>query len=388
MYSPILIGQEVSCNSSESEIYNYFSTNEILDPIEGIWIHSYKEYQYFSDFEESNNNPAYRQVAIIKKSDSEFKVCEVMKPSKKNVRSRESIAKIDEGHYSWKSKIYFPYKSTSSSAALLNDNTIKSISSASQVEINYVFKSSILFKSKEKPYSVKFDNTFKRIFPEKDTDDYEEKNEIPFGTYLGNGTGFSIDKKGIIITNHHVIEGGGEFKIRGINGDFDKSYSAKVIDSDKEYDLAILKVADDLIESYIPYDILKVDKEVGNDVFVLGYPLLSSMGEEVKLTTGIISSNTGLLGSKSLYQISAPAQSGNSGGPVFDENGSLLGVITSKHKDADNATYIVKSTHLVDFMQKNNIISSLARDNEMNTKKLPDLVKAIKDFVYIIEVYK
>jgi S1-C subfamily serine protease len=66
------------------------------------------------------------------------------------------------------------------------------------------------------------------------------------------------------------------------------------------------------------------------------------MGQEIKLTTGIISSNSGSLGDTALFQISAPIQPGNSGGPLFDNYGNLIGVIGAKHKNADNVGYVIK----------------------------------------------
>src|SRR6185436_3333739 len=81
-----------------------------------------------------------------------------------------------------------------------------------------------------------------------------------------------------------------------------------------------------------------------------GYPLTTSMGQDVKLTTGIISSVNGYQGNANSYQITAPVQPGNSGGPVFDEQANLVGVINAKHVLAENATYAIKSTYLINFL--------------------------------------
>lgn len=69
------------------------------------------------------------------------------------------------------------------------------------------------------------------------------------------------------------------------------------------------------------------------------------MGDEIKLTTGVISSKTGFQGDVSLYQISAPIQPGNSGGPLFDNKGNLIGIVNAKHKGAENVGYAIK--HLI-----------------------------------------
>ena len=103
------------------------------------------------------------------------------------------------------------------------------------------------------------------------------------------------------------------FIIKGIKGNFTKGYNAEVVAKDIQNDLAILKVHDVIIPSAsIPYSIKSNNAEVGEEVFVLGYPLTSTMGDEIKLTTGVISARSGFLGNVSLYQISAPIQPGNS----------------------------------------------------------------------------
>ncbi len=107
--------------------------------------------------------------------------------------------------------------------------------------------------------------------------------------------------------------------MKGINGDFSKSYSAKIIIEDKNNDLALIKIDDSNFKSTgtIPYVLGGQSIDVGNSIFVLGYPLRGSMGDEIKLTNGLISSKSGFKGDITSYQISAPIQPGNSGGPFL-----------------------------------------------------------------------
>jgi len=70
------------------------------------------------------------------------------------------------------------------------------------------------------------------------------------------------------------------------------------------------------------------------------------MGTEIKLTTGVVSSRSGFQGDQSQYQISAPVQPGNSGGPLFNDNGELIGIVSAKHTEAENVSYGVKLSHL------------------------------------------
>ena len=98
----------------------------------------------------------------------------------------------------------------------------------------------------------------------------------------------------------------------------------------------------------IPYNVKTSVSDVGEEVFVLGYPLTSTMGDEIKLTTR--SDKLKKQGFRketlSLYQISAPIQPGNSGGPLFDNRGNLIGIVNAKHKGAENVGYAIKTSYL------------------------------------------
>ena len=205
---------------------------------------------------------------------------------------------------------------------------------------------------------------------------------------LSSGTGFAISTDGYVVTNYHVIEGATKITVSGVNESFSKKYSAKVIASDKVNDLAVIKIHDsDFISiSNMPYNINTSLSEVGESVSVLGYPLRASMGDEIKLTTGIISARTGFQGDISTYQISAPVQPGNSGGPVFDQKGNLIGVINAKHIGADNASYAIKSNYLKNLTDLLPNPLTFNTSNSLLNLSLSEQVKVLKKFVYIIEV--
>ncbi len=199
-----------------------------------------------------------------------------------------------------------------------------------------------------------------------------------------SGTGFAL-KNNYIVTNYHVIEDARTINIQGVNGDFSTRYNASVVASDKFNDLAILKVEGvNISTSGIPYSIKTSTSEVGEDVFVLGYPLTSTMGEEIKLTTGVVSSKTGFQGDVSLYQISAPIQPGNSGGPLFDGNGNVIGIVSAKHKGAENVGYAIKASYLRNLMESALSENILPQTNKIASYKLSDKVKSLKNYVYYI----
>ena len=209
---------------------------------------------------------------------------------------------------------------------------------------------------------------------------------ISSGSQKSSGTGFAISSNGYIVTNYHVIENAKSIEVKGINGNFTRKLSAKIVVSDEKNDLAIIKIDDSRFTSLgtIPYIFRNGIADVGESIFVLGYPLTTTMGEEVKLTNGIISSRTGFKGDISLYQISAPVQPGNSGGPLFDKNGNLLGVINAKHSYAENAGYAIKVSYLISLMDLLPVTINQPPINSLNGKSLTEQVKVASNFTYLI----
>ncbi|WP_209122191.1 S1C family serine protease [Alkalihalobacillus sp. BA299] len=131
------------------------------------------------------------------------------------------------------------------------------------------------------------------------------------------GTGFAVSPDGLIITNHHVIDGKGKFIVSFPNGDL---YEGTVIDSNEELDLAFVHVS----ANDVPYLTLE-DKsgKIGDEIYVIGNPLMHSQ----IVTNGQIIENEDRL---QVLKISAPIYSGNSGSPVINENGKVIGVVYAR----------------------------------------------------------
>ena len=138
---------------------------------------------------------------------------------------------------------------------------------------------------------------------------------------VSGGTGFAL-KNGYLITNNHVVDGATDIKVYREVGGTIKSSSARIVLNDKQIDLALLKCSFE--DDNLPYSIATSTIDVGENVFALGFPLVQTMGKELKLTTGVISSLAGFKDDKSNYQVSAAVQPGNSGGPLFNDKESLL----------------------------------------------------------------
>lgn len=220
---------------------------------------------------------------------------------------------------------------------------------------------------------------------------YPTKQDISKSTNenrLVSGTGFAISSTGIIVTNYHVIDGAKSIKVRGVNSDFTTPLNAKILVSDKNNDLALIQIDDTNFSSIgkIPYTIKTTLSGVGENIFVLGYPLRATMGDEIKLTNGIVSSKTGFQGDITSYQISAPIQPGNSGGPLFDSQGNLIGIINAKHRGAENASYAIKSSYLINLIELLPNSLTLETENALLNKSLTNQVEQINKFVFILEV--
>ncbi len=200
-----------------------------------------------------------------------------------------------------------------------------------------------------------------------------------------SGSGFALNK-GYVVTNYHVVEGARIIRIVGVNGEMYKAYRAIIVAVDTYNDIALLKIEDKKFKGFsnIPYSIKTQLAEVGESVFILGYPLTQTMGDEVKLTTGVISSRSGFQGDKSLYQTTAPIQPGNSGGPLFDNNGNVIGIVCAKHKGAENVGYAIKSTYLKNLIETSLDKPILPTSNQLSNQSLPNKVRLAKKYVYLI----
>lgn len=200
-----------------------------------------------------------------------------------------------------------------------------------------------------------------------------------------SGTGFALNN-GYIATNYHVIENANTITVQGVRGNANEKYSASVIATDKVNDLALIQIKDSRFSGFgqIPYRVKTSTSDVGEDIFVLGYPLITTMGNEIKLTTGVISSKTGYMSDVALYQISAPIQPGNSGGPLFDNRGNLIGIVNAKHKGAENVGYAIKASYLNNLIESVTNTSILPSNNTVSAMNLTNKVKSIEKFVFMI----
>ena len=210
------------------------------------------------------------------------------------------------------------------------------------------------------------------------------------GFTQSTGTGFAINSNGYIATNFHVIEGKEKITIKGINGDHHKSYKAIIVKVDKMNDLAILKV--DIPLGKIPYGFKKSKEDVASTIYAYGYPLPDLQGYEIKITEGIINSNSGLKDDPRWYQHTASIQAGNSGGPLFNKYGNLVGINNAGINNdfveknygtsTTNVNYAIKSRYLLNLME--DLELSPLVNSDISKLEPNQQYKQIKKFVYFI----
>lgn len=194
---------------------------------------------------------------------------------------------------------------------------------------NYVIQSGVFTSSDDKP-SLEF------IFNASEIYEYNVDSVVSIevkNSYLtGYGTGFIISEEGYIVTNYHVVEGASTIKVTL----YDESvYTAKLIGYEESNDLAVIKIEPQgKIESLVYGK--SSDLKVGDDVYVIGNPL----GDlTFTLTTGVVSAlnrliDTGTGFNINMFQTDAAINSGNSGGPVFDKHGFVVGIASAKYASA------------------------------------------------------
>jgi len=361
----LLIGVCRIC-ASEYSVRNYLDSHKgSLHPVEGIW--------------QSTDGYKYGIICSNNYSSTKSFTMEVLStPFPKTFPVGDNKGTITEGSVNGVYSLEYVYKEWYEDYYGNISNIKRTIQNLILTQESYVLMSFQRLDGKTV--------SLYKLYPKEDSN--QSNSSSAQSTGKSSGTGFFVSSNGYIITNNHVVEGARNIKVTKVNGDSYKKYNAKVEVSDKQNDLAIIKITDPSFSSIgsLPYTFKFMAANVGEDCFVLGYPLVSTMGTDIKLTNGVISSRTGFNGSVSEYQMSAPVQPGNSGGPLFDKNGNIIGVVCAKHTGAENAGYAVKASYirnLVELLPQN---INFPQTNQLAGKTLPKQVELASKAVCLIIV--
>ena len=231
------------------------------------------------------------------------------------------------------------------------------------------------------------DIKYLKLYPVESSSTTSPRNPS-IGDFSSSGTGFAISSDGFIVTNYHVIESANKIIVQSSKIGNQKEYNAELVLTDEKNDLAIIKINDDSFSSLqkIPFILKQNISQLGTKVYTLGYPLIDTMGESIKLTDGLISSKMGFQGDVSSYQTSVPVQPGNSGGPLFDYKGNIIGIVNAKHSGADNASYAIKSSALINLIQLLPNPPKINKNNKLNDSSLSEQVEIVEDFIFLIKI--
>jgi S1-C subfamily serine protease len=215
-----------------------------------------------------------------------------------------------------------------------------------------------------------------------------------------SGSGFFVSKLGHVVTNAHVVK---DCKKVSVGDNSKNLVPAKIIATDKLNDLALLKLssldtASDASKSLIRKLAIKVvplaangllrsrDVKLGEKVLVAGYPYGDIFSDTIKVTSGIVSASRGSGDNSAQFQMDAAVQSGNSGGPIYDSGGNIVGVVVSqlnKLKVAkaigtlpENVNFGIKASTVRTFLTSSGLPSKIAkRTGVMSTVELAEIAQ-------------
>ncbi len=195
---------------------------------------------------------------------------------------------------------------------------------------------------------------------------------------------------GYLVTSNHTVRDADSVYVQSQQG---AVYKARVVYNDQPHDLAILQLCDDSafrqVSTVVPYGVDPRPSDLGERVFTLGYPR-----DEIVYGEGYLSSSTGYQGDSTAYQVAIGVNPGNSGGPLLNEKGNLIGIISGKQTTAEGVSFAVKTDYLlktINSIPTDSLKGQPLRLNKKNTlTTLPrkQQIKRMMACVYQVSVFK
>ena len=215
-----------------------------------------------------------------------------------------------------------------------------------------------------------------------------------------SGSGFFVSRKGHVITNQHIV---GHCRKVTVGDNARNQVAADVVETDRRNDLALLRISSMKMASAETKSLIRKlgikivplssnglfrseDVELGEDVLVSGYPYGEIFSNTIKVTKGIVSANRGLGDDSGQFQMDAAVQPGNSGGPIYDENGNIVGVVVAqlnKMKFAknvgsipENVNFGIKASTVRQFLSASGLPTKWStRNRHMSTRDLAKIAR-------------
>lgn len=276
------------------------------------------------------------------------------------------------------------------------ENVLKLITSGEY--LIFSINKTIQFKTKRKPLfgkntgfiisgksqTILFDNLVVKEFESTLSSGFAQGSNT---AVKSTGTGFLVSTNGYVVTNYHVIEKKGTIEVDIYNDGNTKTYTAKIIREDKDNDLALLKIESPDALPSVDFAFRSGTPDVGSFAYTIGYPLvLSGLGKEPKFTDGKVSSKSGYKNAINTFQTNIAVQPGNSGGPVFNSKGELVGIINAKIFEADNVSYAIKSSYLMAMLESLDDAPPLKTSSALANADLESQIKAFTKSVVLIKM--
>lgn len=186
-------------------------------------------------------------------------------------------------------------------------------------------------------------------------------NPIDLSNYelIGSGSGFLVDNDGHVVTNFHVVD---ECSLVTVG----KRIPANIVKADRVNDVAILNINN--IDNILPLSIAKNDIQLGEEVFVAGFPM-NMIIENLNFTSGSISSEVGFGQNINQFQFTAPIQPGNSGGPIFNSYGGVVGIAVSSASTKELEELLGSNIQNINYGIKASTFKSLLNQTEVLFKE-------------------
>ncbi len=203
------------------------------------------------------------------------------------------------------------------------------------------------------------------------------------------GSGFLLTADGYFVTNNHIVRDADSVYVQSARGEV---YKARVVHADPTHDVAILQLCDDSAFRTlppVPYSFDTRSSDLGERVYTLGYPR-----EEIVYGEGYLSSGTGYRGDSTSYQVAIGVNPGNSGGPLLNEKGNVIGMISGKQTTSEGVSFAVKTNYLLEALNTIPVDALKGQPIRLNRKNtLTDLnrkqqIKRMQDYVYQVKVFK
>jgi serine protease Do len=304
--------------------------------------------------------------------------------NRKNIKKR-----LDSAHVEMQQEVDITSLRSTKIRSLLSDKKVWAaaasvalvISMGTYLLMNFVSP----FGNKDKAYYKELRLDLERVKSSQKKLINELKEEKPATRQASfGGTAIAISADGYVLTSYHVVKDVETIYIE--NKRFSR-LKLKKIYSDPLLDLVIMKVEEDSFKTFgnLPFTFRKTDLDLGEKVYTLGYPK-----QDVVFGEGYISSVNGYDGDTVSYQIAVPVNPGQSGGPLFDAQGNLVGIVSGKHTENEGSAFAVKANYLKRAILSNDSLNAaikLPKVNYLRNQGKIQMIKKMQDYVFEVKGY-